>query len=330
MGLTIHYRLRSSARNTVLRKVEAMRQFALDLPFEEVSDVRYLSPEICGKGFEYYRDRDEETFSGLVWNSLHVRVPWSKKVSRSLSVDPVESYIFWVYPGHGCESAMLGLSRYPKEVPYTYTPEEDDRFVHAFRNGGMRHTRFDYDKWSRWNWRGHKGYRTPSDMEEERMIRVHQPGWQLGSFCKTQYASDPTCGGIPNFLRCHVGMITLLDKIATIPTLKVKVDDEGHYGGATYTDTPYAKERVYTWHEPTYSVPTLLQQCDEYNTMIAALGGCLKDALGDGLEMPIANYPNFEHLEFRGGQSPVPFLEHAKKLAHAAQQLVEENEPESS
>ena len=329
MGLTIHYTLRSSARNTVLKKVEAMRQFAMDLPFEEVSDVKYLSPEICSKGFEYYRDRDDDIFSALVYNSTFVRVPWSKKVNRSFTVEPEESYIFWVEPGDGCESALMGLSRYPKEVSYTYTPEEDDRFVDTFESpAGMRTTQFDYSKWSRWNWRNKKGYRCPSDMEEQRMIKVGQPGWHLHSFCKTQYASDPSCGGIPNFLRCHMGMVTLFDKIATIPTMKVKVDDEGHYGWAKYTDHPElpSDEREYTWHEPTYSVPTLLQQCDDYNTMVAAVGGCLKDALGDGLEMPIANYPNFENLEFRGGQSPLPFLQHAKELATQVQQLAGENQ----
>lgn len=328
MGLTIHYSLRSSARKTVLKHVNAMRQFALDLPFEEVSDVRYLSPEMCRKGYEYYRDRDDDVFSALVHNSTFLHIPWARKVGKIITVEPEESYIFWVEPGHGCESALLGLSRYPKEVTHHYTPEEDDRFVSDFGHKGLTTTRFDYSKCIRWNWLNKKGYRTLSDMEEERVIKVGQPGWHLQSFCKTQYASNPACGGVPNFLRCHVGMVTLLDKIAGLPTMKVKVDDEGHYGWAKYTDHPElpSDQREYTWHEPTYSVPTLLQQCDDYNIMIAAMGGALKDATGGQLGMAIASYPNFENLEFRGGQSPIPFLEHAKELAEQVKQLAGQDE----
>jgi hypothetical protein len=37
-------------------------------------------------------------------------------------------------------------------------------------------------------------------------------GWSWHSFCKTHYASDPRCGGLPNFLRCHLGVVALLDE----------------------------------------------------------------------------------------------------------------------
>ena len=36
-------------------------------------------------------------------------------------------------------------------------------------------------------------------------------GWRWHSFCKTQYASDPRCGGVENFLRCHLCVVKLLD-----------------------------------------------------------------------------------------------------------------------
>ena len=54
--------------------------------------------------------------------------------------------------------------------------------------------------------------------------------WRYSGFCKTQYASDPECGGIPNFVRCHLCVIHLLDRIGQLPTMKVEVNDEGKYG----------------------------------------------------------------------------------------------------
>ena len=60
--------------------------------------------------------------------------------------------------------------------------------------------------------------------------------WHWGSFCKTQYASDPECGGIPNFLRCHITVITLLDRMGKIPGLSISIQDEGCYGRSYHSD----------------------------------------------------------------------------------------------
>ena len=75
-------------------------------------------------------------------------------------------------------------------------------------------------------------------------------GWNWGSFCKTQYASDPNCGGIPNFLRCHISVITLLDRMAKLPGLKVTVDDEGKYGPHLFSDD--WEEATKAGRKPTY------------------------------------------------------------------------------
>ena len=42
-------------------------------------------------------------------------------------------------------------------------------------------------------------------------VRSKLDGWRWSSFCKTQYASNPDCGGLNNFLKCHVGLVRLLD-----------------------------------------------------------------------------------------------------------------------
>ena len=143
------------------------------------------------------------------------------------------------------------------------------------------------------------------------------------TFCKTQYASDPEHGGIPNFIRCHLCMIHLLDRIAKLPTMSVEIDDEGKYGRSYYTDDPWAEKRVYTWHDGKYDVKALVEEIGEWNTMIAAMAGAIGDMLKAsgsslGMESPISSYPNFEHLEFKGQQNHqylAPFLQAMKQLA---------------
>ena len=89
-------------------------------------------------------------------------------------------------------------------------------------------------------------------------------------------------------------MIHLLDRIASLP-VKVYVNDEGKYGRSYYTDDPWAKKRVYTWHEGKYDVKALVEEVGEWNEMIATMFGALKDAAqANGLDMvgPIADFPD--------------------------------------
>jgi hypothetical protein len=119
-------------------------------------------------------------------------------------------------------------------------------------------------------------------------VRTGLSGWSWSSFCKTQYASDPRCGGVPNFLQCHLTVIALLDKAKELGGLEC-VSDEGGF-----------------WDKR--DLPALVQEIGSWNEMIAAFGGKLKDLLGDGalgLESAIAQYPNFEQLE-AAGQSKLP------------------------
>ena len=111
-------------------------------------------------------------------------------------------------------------------------------------------------------------------------------GWSWDSSCKTHYASDPRCGGLPNFLRCHLGVVALLDESKRLGLLR-KVSDEGEF-----------------WE--TRSLERLTKEIGEQSAMLASVFGALKDAVSqasDGAGMvkaPIAGYPNFEHLEAEG------------------------------
>jgi hypothetical protein len=117
-------------------------------------------------------------------------------------------------------------------------------------------------------------------------LRTKLKGWSWDSFCKTHYASDPRYGGLPNFLRCHLGVVALLDQAQSLGVLR-KVSDEGEL-----------------WE--TRSLERLTKEIDEQSAMLAGLLGGLKDAMGHapggagGVEAPIAEYPNFEHLEAEG------------------------------
>lgn len=109
-------------------------------------------------------------------------------------------------------------------------------------------------------------------------------GWRWHSFCKTQYASDQTCGGVENFLRCHLAVIKLLDFIKQTGMVEVEVSDESDYW--THRD-----------------MKKLVQEVGEWNELIAGFASELRstaDSEGKSIQAPITSFPNFEHLEAKG------------------------------
>jgi hypothetical protein len=117
------------------------------------------------------------------------------------------------------------------------------------------------------------------------MVETNISGWSWRSFCKTHYASDPRCCGLPNFLRCHLGVVALLDEAKRLGFLG-SVSDEGDF-----------------WE--TRSLERLTKEIGDQSAMLAGFLGALKDAMGQApgagtVEAPIAAYPNFEHLEAEG------------------------------
>ena len=121
----------------------------------------------------------------------------------------------------------------------------------------------------------------PTSIEVDgKKIPTELNNWSWSSFCKTQYASNPDCGGVENFLRCHLAVVKLLDHAATLGILK-EVSDEGDY----------FQNR---------DVPALAKQVGDWNTMMAGWSGRFKDAFGEGIVSEIAKFPNFERLEAKG------------------------------
>jgi len=333
MGLTIHYRLETDARSPKKARqlVEQCRQLALDLPFEEVGEIVDLKGKQCDAEarraeLQNGDGKNESLFWLLIQSGRHVRCPWNKRISRT--VNPTRIIAFDTWPGPGSEPANFGLCLYPAEIEWEYKPEDDQRFQTAPKEGFGWH-RFDWHKWVRHCKRRRTFSRSPSVFIEMRKVPTGLGGWRWSSFCKTQYASDPQCGGIPNFLRCHISVITLLDRMAKLPGLKVAVDDEGKYGPSVYSDDwkeAYAAGRkpTYRRHKGRYSPAALAKEVGEWNAMIAGFAGALSDALaGSGMELeaPIKDFPDFDHLELKGQNLKYldPFLKAMKALAaHAS------------
>ncbi len=116
-----------------------------------------------------------------------------------------------------------------------------------------------------------------------RNIPTRRTGWSWRSFCKTQYASNAECGGVQNFLRCHLLVVALLDYAKELGIL-ADVSDEGGY-----------------WEKR--DAEALAREVGEWNGFLAAFAGQLKDALGDGPVQSVSEitkFPNFEHLEAEG------------------------------
>jgi len=128
-------------------------------------------------------------------------------------------------------------------------------------------------------------------------LRTGLTGWRWSSFCKTQYASNPKCGGVPNFLRCHLSVIAMLDRAKELGCLD-EVSDEGGF-----------------WQKR--SLSALVQEIGSWNELIAAFGGKLKDLLGEGplgVQSAITEYSNFERLEAAGQRKLPPGLAELARL----------------
>ncbi len=256
-----------------------------------------------------------------VWNGCKsIRIPWQRKQQVNFTVQPLEVFSFRTLPGLGSEWAGFGLARYPAEVEVPYSPSDDDRFLCTITDSGCTRWEFDWNRWRKWlRDQGEYGFPEEERFQENRVVKTRLGArWYHSTFCKTQYASDPRCGGIANFVKCHLGVVHLLDRIAKLPTVRVEMGDEGQYGRSRYTDDPSADKPVYTWHEGKYDVKALAKEVGEWNEMIAAHFGALGDALkaqGITVEASIAGFPNFEHLEFKGQEKVGPFLDAMKRLA---------------
>ena len=123
--------------------------------------------------------------------------------------------------------------------------------------------------------------RMPSTVEHNGQTRpTGLARWHWQSFCKTQYASNPKFGGIDNFLRCHLGLVELLDYASELGVLRRANDDSEYWD---HRDEAVLREKL-----------------TQMNRLVASFTGAFKDAMGENRDQavsPITDFPNFEHLE---------------------------------
>ena len=111
-------------------------------------------------------------------------------------------------------------------------------------------------------------------------LRTNLSAWSGGGFCKTQYASRPDCGGVPNFLRAHLSVCRLLDHAKELGILS-EISDEGDF---------FEKR----------SIPALVDEVASWNAFIAAGVGAFDELVGVKAMAPIKEFPDYEHLEAQG------------------------------
>ncbi len=113
-----------------------------------------------------------------------------------------------------------------------------------------------------------------------RSLKTPRPGWNLQSFCKTQYAS---LHGWDEFYRCHrlvIDVLLIWERLG----VTVTITDEADY-----------------W--PGRKQAALRANLNQMNRIVAGLGGALKDASDEGgptVQSPIFAHPQFEILEAEG------------------------------
>jgi len=236
MGLTINYDLKFSGTiKEATAAVSALRQGALDLPFQNVSEI------VTFKGNEAdfkNSDRDDEFRWMKIQSSQYARTATTKHGYREMTVAPLMIIGFATDPGEGCEEANFGLCRYPKTVKY-----------------------------------------------EQRVIRTGLSEWSWKFFCKTQYANNPECGGIENFLSCHLSVIALIDTAKELGLLSEASDDSGYY------ETRNLKE--------------LVEEIADWDANIAGMTKAFSFLAGsEDMSAPIRQYRNFEELVTQANGNP--------------------------
>jgi hypothetical protein len=118
----------------------------------------------------------------------------------------------------------------------------------------------------------------------QRKIRTHLGPWCWASFCKTEYASRPDCGGVPNFIRCHLAVIAMLRHAQSLGILD-DVYDEGDF-----------------WQ--CQDVPALARAVGQWNESIAQQVAALRSVFGSTVQSPVAGFPDFAQLAAKGQPAP--------------------------
>ena len=255
MGLTVHFSFSAppvTDEQTALNYIKKLHSFCEDRPFAKVDAIVHLKGKFeCDYD---HSDKDDphrwmkiqsraslnrtQTHDHPDGNDLHWGYSVGSKVHIGRTVKPIEIIGFTAWPGGGCETMEIGLVRFPDTISFY-----DDRYT---------------------------------QLPKYRTLKTRMGGqWRWGAFCKTQYASEK---GLPHFLRCHLLVISVLDKAKELGILK-RVSDEGGY-----------------WRNR--RLDTLSEKVGSYNAMIGAFSRALKGIVPTGAEVQseIENHPDYKQF----------------------------------
>lgn len=258
MGLTIHYKLSLPAKTLlpdVRQKLRALRQHCLDLPFKEVGKPVEFKGDECD-----WNKRDRE--DPLRWFLIQSDTFVNYKYGPGGKPFRVEGFENGTYSRNVLPQQIVGFSTWPGE---------------GCEEANIGLCRFPKTTIIPHKWTG-----------KQHRLTVGDGAWHWHSFCKTQYSNSPECGGLENFLRCHLSVVAMLDAAKKLG-FAVECNDEGGY-----------------WEKR--DVQDLVKEIGQWDAFIAAFGGALKDATestGLTIEAPITERKDFEKLEAEG-QSLLP------------------------
>jgi hypothetical protein len=251
MGLTVYYDWKTKIDSASARRlIVKFRALAQKLPFDEVSDIYEQDPP---DGKPVFRSCDPDFRRG----DLYLSRKRSDGAEEFVTVPALHAVLFSARV-RGAETVSIGLASHPPVVHHREDAIERDA-------DGQERGR-------------HYGRGDPIEYPTRR-----RGYYSWHSFCKTQYAGNPKLGGEANFLKAHLSLIELLDRIGELGVV-VRIRD----------DSRYAKHR---------DVNRLLRSLRDWDAIIANFVGKFKDAIGDKagtVVAPIRERPDFEHLEAKG------------------------------
>lgn len=251
MGLTVYYDWKTKADvRSARRLIAKLYAIAHKLPFDVISEIYEQDPP---DGKTEFRLFDGSYRPG----GLYLPRKRADGAEEAVSV-PALHALFFNARVQGAETVTVGLASHPPVVVH----RED--IIERREDGSERGRRL--------------GQGDPVEFPTRRRGYY---SWQ--SFCKTQYAGNPTIGGEPNFLKAHLSLIELLDQIKALG-ISVRIRD----------DSRYAKHR---------DVNRLLRSLRQWNAIVAGFVGKVSDAIGGqarSVVAPIKERPDFEHLEAKG------------------------------
>jgi len=257
MGLTVYYDWKTKTDPSAARRLIAkFRDLALKLPFDKVSAIYEQDPPDGKAAFRLYKHDFRQ-------GGLHLPRKRPDGEEEVVHVPALHALFFNVHV-QGAETASIGLASHPPVV--LHREDVIERHPDGSESGRLL------------------GQGDPVEFPTRR-----RGYYSWHSFCKTQYAGNPKLGGEANFLRAHLSLIELLDRIEAAG-VKVRIRD----------DTRYAKHR---------DVDRLLRSLRDWDAIIARFVGNLGDALGDSagaLAAPIKDRPDFEERLAQDGGPAAP------------------------